>query len=391
MNNNFEQFIKKAKEVHLPEKEKAQGRELLSRYMQMNPPVRFSEQGRHQLQRSWFSQLITRNNILYKPMVIVAVLLIAVAAGGGVSLAAENALPGEVLYPVKVEVNENVRTAFAFSQEAKAEWRVEQTERRLQEAEKLAVQGELEGSAAATVESKFEQHTQSLAEIASELEARGNVEAAAQAHSNLEAALDAHARILATIQASGRNGAVTSILAKVRSRTEAATQARTRTEAEVSGRAGADVQVAAQGSLQAAQNVIAETKTFIERNKARAGGEASGEAEANIIAAEQAVAQGEARMQAEAYGEAFVLFQQAIRIAQEAKAFMQGGIDIDLNIGLDVQGETQAEQETREEGTSGTGTESNAEVESETEVEGGTGNGGIRIEGETNLQGGAGN
>jgi hypothetical protein len=171
-------------------------------------------------------------------------------------------------------------------------------------------------------------------------------------------------------------------LAKVRSQTEAATQARTRTEAEVSAKVGADVQVAAQGTLRAAQNVIAEVKTFIERNGARAGSEASVEAETRVAAAEQTVAGGEAQIRAEAYGEAFVLFQQAIRIAQEAKAFIQGGINIDLNLGLDLNGEAQ------EESGAETSTESNVEVESETEVEGEAGNGGIRIENETNLQGG---
>ena len=335
MDNNFEQLVKKAKEVRLSKVEKAQTRELLLRYMHHNP-VRFSEQGRHQLQRSGFLSFITNNNLLYKSMAIAVVLLIAIATGGGVSFASENALPGDILYPVKVEVNENIRSAFAVSTEAKAEWKVEQAERRLQEAEKLAVQGELDGSAAATVETKFEQHTQALAKIALKLEAEGNVQAAASVHSNLEAALQAHARILGMIQASGRNGAVTSILAKVQSAAQATTQARAQAEAEVSAKASAEVRAAAEGKLQAAQNVIAEVKSFIARNKARAGAEATAEAEAKVEAAESVAAQGQARIATGAYGEAFVLFQQAIREAQEAKAFVKGGLNIDLNLGLDL-------------------------------------------------------
>lgn len=58
---------------------------------------------------------------------------------GSVSLAAENTVPGDVFYPIKIHINEQVRGAIAVTPKAKAEWDVRKAERRLEEVEKLAV------------------------------------------------------------------------------------------------------------------------------------------------------------------------------------------------------------------------------------------------------------
>lgn len=59
--------------------------------------------------------------------------------GSSVSFAAEGTLPGDILYPVKIYVNESVLGAVAVTQKAKAEWGIALVERRLEEIEKLAV------------------------------------------------------------------------------------------------------------------------------------------------------------------------------------------------------------------------------------------------------------
>ncbi len=371
MKDNFEEFIRKAQQVCFSQEDKARAYELLSRYMRMNP-ARFREDGLHQLQRSPFQEFIKNYKFLYKPMMALAVLVVTVMAGGGVSLAAENALPGDVLYPVKVEVNEEFRSMLAFSQEAKAEWKVQQTGRRLQEAEKLAVKGEFGSETAAKVDAKFEQHTQKLSEIASKLEAKGNVEAAAAIHSSLEAILEAHERILAALSGE-TDGEVEEILVKVKVKTREAREARDRAETEVAAKVHGEVKEAAEGKLGAAQNKIAEVKNFIAKMEARAGVAATADAKARLGVADNTLEQGKARFDAGAYGEAFILFQQAMRTAQEAKSLVQGSIDIEIDLNLDD------DEEDRQRGHQKDGDEDDEdeleadeaeiEVETETEVE----------------------
>lgn len=64
---------------------------------------------------------------------------------GGTALAAEDAVPGDLLYPIKINVNEKVRDSLTFNEEAKVEWEVKKTERRLAEIQRLAEKSKLKG------------------------------------------------------------------------------------------------------------------------------------------------------------------------------------------------------------------------------------------------------
>jgi hypothetical protein len=65
--------------------------------------------------------------------------LLLLSAGGGVAYAAEDAMPDDVLYPVKVNVTEPlVDTALRFHPERRAAWTQRRLERRFREAEHLS-------------------------------------------------------------------------------------------------------------------------------------------------------------------------------------------------------------------------------------------------------------
>lgn len=338
MKSRLEQLLTAAKEIRLSEKEKARTRDLLLRYMRMNP-VREGNDIRHTIQRASLAgqrspiAKISIIQFLYKPMVIPIIILVAIFAGGGVSLAANDALPGDVLYSVKTGVNENVRSVLAFSDEAKAEWKVEQVERRLQEAEKLASEGKLSENAGATLEAKFIEHTESMTSIASSLQATGKAEAAAEIYSSLEATLEAHAKILTASKSETGNEGAAQIIGIVEVQAQEAGVARVESETELKGQTDGVTKQAAEGKLKAAQNKIAEVRNFLAKAQIQPEGGAAPSAEVRLKAAENIVADGQTKFEAGAYGEAFVLFQAAIRVAQFAQMVAQAGLD--LNIDLD--------------------------------------------------------
>ncbi|GEM_PF-5098195 len=331
MENKLGQFFENAKGVHLKENEKTQTRDLLLRFIHMNP-VREGDAMRHRVQRSPINNL-NIIQFLSKPMAIAIMLLIAITTGGGVSLAAEGTVPGDALYSVKVGVNENVRSAFAFSQEAKAEWKVQQVERRLQEAEKLAAEGKLSENAGATLGSKFIKHAESMTSITSSFETSGKAEAAAEIHSNFEATLGAHAAILTALKSEAGNEGVAQLLNIVEVQAQEAGVARVESETELKGQMGGVTKQAAEGKLKAAQNKIAEVKSFLATIPIQPESGAVPSAELRLKAAENIVADGQTKLEAGAYGEALVLFQAAIRVAQFAQTVAQAGLD--LNIDLD--------------------------------------------------------
>lgn len=113
----------------------------------------------------------------------------------GISFAAEGAVPGEALYPVKVHVNEEIISALTIGSEAQTEWELERVERRLEEVTTLASRGEL------TPERSEEVRLQLDSQVARATEAvdgtdETDVVVVAKVSSQLENTLDAHETIL---------------------------------------------------------------------------------------------------------------------------------------------------------------------------------------------------
>lgn len=85
-------------------------------------------------------------------------LIVALGSTSTASYAAEGALPGDTLYPVKVHVNENVRRALAQTPVARAAVETELAARRLDEAHELAKQKRLTPALRAELEDDFDEH-----------------------------------------------------------------------------------------------------------------------------------------------------------------------------------------------------------------------------------------
>ena len=69
--------------------------------------------------------------------------------------------------------------------------------------------------------------------------------------------------------------------------------------------------------------------------KARPKVKVAAEAEGRLKTARQAIDEGKAKMEAEAFGEAFSSFQKASRLAKEAKVLVQTSKLLELDIGED--------------------------------------------------------
>lgn len=274
-------------------------------------------------------------------MPIIAVLIITALAGGGVSAVAESALPGDALYAVKVSVNEEVRAAFTFSAESKANWEARRAERRLEEAEKLSVENRLSADARAKVEANFKAFADRVHARIADFEAKENFRAAADVSSNFETSLNAHGEVLLRLAAEEKDEKekeeLGAVAAKVRTAATAATKARGEAEVKLVAKDGPEAQTAAEGKLKAAENKIEEVGKFIEASKAKLGAQATAEAEARLKVSQDLVASGKAKLDAKAYGEAFVLFQKAHRTAQEAKLMVASRVElkVDVKMGMD--------------------------------------------------------
>ena len=130
--------------------------------------------------------------------VVAAALLLVVFTGGGTAFAAQGALPGTVLYPVKIYVNENVQGALATTPQAKVSFHTAVAETRLKEAETLASEGRLDATTSAQIESNLNDHIAQADTIAATLTANDPA-AGVEASVDLDSSLAAQGGILARL------------------------------------------------------------------------------------------------------------------------------------------------------------------------------------------------
>ncbi len=136
---------------------------------------------------------------------ILAPLAVVFLISSGTTYAAEGALPGDALYPVKVHLNEIVVLSLARTPEAKAEAHASLAERRVEEAQALAAEGRLDATTTEALAVEVEAHVEEAEVQAAEAE---EVESgkSRQVRAKLAATLDTGARVLARIGADKDEG-----------------------------------------------------------------------------------------------------------------------------------------------------------------------------------------
>lgn len=187
MKKNPESIFHTVKEITLDSSVRASMREQLIAYAHMHPVM----------QKAPVNTFLRVS--FFRPALAAFVLVVVVATGTGAAYAAESAVPGDVLYPVKRKVNEPLRVSLATDTQAKARVHTQLAERRLEEATKLAVVSKLDAQTSATLVEEFERSADVSAELADTLETEGEVEGALEVRSDLEARLAAHSQILSLV------------------------------------------------------------------------------------------------------------------------------------------------------------------------------------------------
>ncbi len=117
----------------------------------------------------------------------------------GVSFAAETALPGEPLYPVKVHVNEGVKRVMARTPEAKAVVAQAEVERRAQEVELLSKDDRLDDQVKATLISDTTDSLRTFDEARTKLVREGKVKEAKDRERDMNETITRHREALSTL------------------------------------------------------------------------------------------------------------------------------------------------------------------------------------------------
>jgi len=328
-----------AKNIRLSTQESDDVRTHVMRYANEHP-VRLTEgwfalpspPGPLELIRSFFSPL------RLKPALSMIVGL-CIAFGGTLSVAAQSALPGDFLYGVKVNVNENIAAALHFSANARAEYETQRLENRLSEAATLVTSGRLKGGLESNASANITTQLERVQHSAKALSESGDANAALDVHSQVESMLNANAAVLGLLEHNnGQNteSDVHNLLKNVSEAENHAMQLRVESEKKVSAEEKADTnaRAAAGDSITSAINTIDDIRGFIDRSSASTNGQILAQANARIVLAEKLLGTARSSLDAGNFDEAFQLSRTAVRTAREARIMLKvsAGVQAQLKI-----------------------------------------------------------
>ncbi len=190
MKENFKNFIKRARAKKLSENEKDILRSKILEFISFNP-IR----GKAPIlrDRNYISIFEVKYFMRAASIALVCVLVVG---GSGVSYAAAKALPGETLYSVKININENIEETFATTPKAKLAVQSEHIQRRLDEAQELRKEQKLSPANQKIVVAKIGEHTALAVESMDALKEQGDVATVLETTAKLTPVLEANRDIL---------------------------------------------------------------------------------------------------------------------------------------------------------------------------------------------------
>lgn len=280
------------------------------------------------------------------PMPLVAASLIGITllgGGGAAAYFAQDALPGDPLYPIKINLNERVESALAFGTEAQGEMSARHAERRLAEAVELASRHQLREQVATIIETNFQRHLDHVERVISQLEEAGNDEAAARLQSHLEARLAAHEELLHRFQEDESQQVDQNTVARFRTHIEQETQEfrsiREQLEERLQRADEAPArQRIAQSTYEAATKSLGEVGGYLVRSKEKIDRSAYDSAWEDIEKARKLIGEGKRLMEAGSYGEAYTNFTEANHLIARAT------VTINVSLRLNLYGDKKRER-----------------------------------------------
>lgn len=332
------EYLEKMKDIRLSDSSRTRIEQGLLEYARFHPVeegVRVGEDGRFIGQVPPSTSLIKRIlNFKLQPMTAL-VLMIALAVGGGTTYAAEGSVPGDLLYPVKLEVNESIKSGVALSNRSEAALQARLAEERLKEAEILAAEGRLTVEAANELSARVKNHYEEAEARNQAAEANGDYESSATTRASLEGTFRTYADVLnqLNVSVSGNNGA--SLINDISGYADTSADAQATATAEVS----LELTSTISATVDRAETIVNRAEAEMEDVRSELSAAVAAQVDAKIVAAVSAKTNARASLDNGEYREAYEYAQKAISLATQAETMhsttvrVEGGID--FGTGLD--------------------------------------------------------
>ena len=252
----------------------------------------------------------------------------------GISFAAQNSLPGDFMYPLKIRLNEKILAFMPFLDEPKPSYYLYLAHLRLEEAEQLAVQGKLNKKLSKKIVSLLNEHITDAKNSSKATENKSKANLLVETSSSLEASLSAHGKILSKLADNrGKTSeGVKNMVREIQNKTEETKQMRQDSEKKLSVGFASNMKADSEKKAAEAENNLIGAINFIDSKKGYLSEDFYILAKTNIHNANSLIIQGQTKLQLGEYKEAFILFQEAIRTIEEIKINVDAAIHLKVNV-----------------------------------------------------------
>lgn len=248
--------------------------------------------------------LYTKISSLVSVRYILAPVMITLLISGGVLQASADSLPGQLLYPLKVDVYEPLVGFSHFDPQEKVSYQKTLTERRLSELVELGSRGDLDPERERKILALIDRHHNGLMQESKELALAEQI----SVESEVESLFKAHENIL-----SGLNR--TAVQQKIQERVALAVRSRKEAEVKLGISNSSELEKSVASLRKEAEDAINSAKNSIGGSNDRL----ALQAESQISLAEQESAEADLNTEAGAYTRAIGQYQKAKSLAKEAE------------------------------------------------------------------------
>jgi hypothetical protein len=330
MKKPIKNYFAELRQESLTSHEKETMRIVLQSYMRENAVTAHSQQPRF-----YAGFIYGLSYVIARPVALVSALLVFFMITAGTSYAAEGSLPDDLLYPIKIHVTEPIRAAFAVTPQAKAQWNIGRTAKRLQEAEQLSASETLDTSDVQVLNELIQKSTSNVTAQAVALAANHDAAGSASVFSSLESTLKTHAEILLHIGNAADHDAkqnISRILDTTVAVAQQTEQSRSRAEQRVGARTPNENQRIAAENIRSAEQALKEARYQLEQDHGTMSSSTVARVSLSINAAHDSLAGATHDLNNNVLPDAFTQAQQARRLALEATTFTTSATKLHFNV-----------------------------------------------------------
>ncbi|KKQ80710.1 MAG: hypothetical protein UT02_C0003G0009 [Parcubacteria group bacterium GW2011_GWC2_38_7] len=310
----FQKIKQDLNSVRFSIEEKAEVLKSINLYMAENPVER----------RSFSFNLLMNKNYMI-PAIIIALLL---ATSGGTVAAAENSLPGDMLYGVKLHVNERMMSAIAISDDAEADMQSRFSERRLQEYNQMLNGKRWSVEMEQTLADRLSEYQETTLALIEQLRKEGKNDLADNIYDKMVAKGNSHEEFVMMLKNASPENVETILVERMQ-------EMHLRMNSAESGETPVGSVISAEKHIKNAKDAIVRLEEFYEVQKETLADTLKTYIESSLTEAQRKLAEAEAKYATQEYATASDLAKESMHFAVKARNFSNmienAGVMVDEN------------------------------------------------------------